>query len=170
MEREEAPPGFRHTVLALAEKDIMLTGSNLTRAVQLCLGVSGSGDPFADHNGTTARRLIETCPWWRVHDIAEAIYVEGKNKLKFLSKNEEYQDDLNTYCRQHGIGWRMVNGHWQVHASDEQSSMMAATRTTLETAGKHTTANELKQAVDDLSRRPHPDITGSIQHIGAAIE
>ena len=76
--REEAPPGFRHAVLALAEKDMMLTGSNLTRAVQLSLGASASGDPLADFNGTTARNLIETCPWWRVYDIAEGIFVAGK--------------------------------------------------------------------------------------------
>ena len=47
---------------------------------------------------------------------------------------------------------------------------MFTTRSALDKAGKHTTANELKQALDDLSRRPHPDITGSIQHIGAAVE
>jgi hypothetical protein len=136
--------------------------------IRLTLGVPASDAPLVDFGGTEARRLVETCDWWRVYDIAEAIYVEAKNGL--LTSNERYQTDLNVYCSHHGIGWRMVSGYWQVHASDQQNSMMAATSAALQSAGKHTTANELRQALDDLSRRPHPDITGSIQHIGAAVE
>jgi hypothetical protein len=169
---EDAPPGFRHAVLALA--DVALLHSDVLQVVRLCLGEAGIGPAAPDyfHKGglPVAREMVAGCEWWRVYDIAEAIYLEAKRKLSFMANNDQYETDLNRYCSQHGIGWRMVAGHWQVYASDEQSFMMSATSGALAGAGKHTTLNELKQALEDLSRRPHADITGSIQHIGVAIE
>jgi len=36
--------------------------------------------------------------------------------------------------------------------------------------GRDTASNEIHEAINDLSRRPKPDVTGSIQHSMAALE
>ncbi|MBQ3628649.1 MAG: hypothetical protein II947_06440, partial [Bacteroidaceae bacterium] len=42
--------------------------------------------------------------------------------------------------------------------------------TVLVETGLDTSANEIKEAIKDLSKKPEPDITGSIQHSVAALE
>ena len=47
---------------------------------------------------------------------------------------------------------------------------LESARETLEKSNIPTSANEIKEAIRDLSRRPNPEITGSIQHSVAALE
>ena len=88
--------------------------------------------------------VIDGCLWNRVYDIIEAFY----SKLSMHQKRN-FEKDINEYFIEKGI---------------KQAKFK------LEEKGLMTSQNEIKEAITDLSRRPIPEITGSIQHSLAALE
>jgi hypothetical protein len=113
-----------------------------------------------------AHDALNTCPWNEVYDVAEHIY----GILKQSGDAERFEKELNVFMHRLGIGWRMIAGHIEARGTDavEATIQMAAQ---VLTDGAHSTSEkELREAVQDMSRRPHPDITGAIQHAGAALE
>jgi hypothetical protein len=57
-----------------------------------------------------------------------------------------------------------------VRSSDAVDSIIHAAADALREGGRSTAEGELREAIHDLSRRPRPDITGAVQHAGAALE
>jgi hypothetical protein len=68
------------------------------------------------------------------------------------------------------IGWAMKQGKIVVRGSEAFSAVPKKAIEALEEAGRQTAAREIHEAIQDLSRRPHPDVTGSIQHAMTALE
>ena len=59
--------------------------------------------------------ILRRCDWFKVYDIAEAIYVYLSDSTEPLHSwdNESAQalsDRLNQFFRAHGIGWQMDEG------------------------------------------------------------
>ena len=112
--------------------------------------------------------LLADCPWHKVYDIAEAVH----NAL--ATNNPEagqaYESSLNDFVRERGIGWEMRDGEFIARGSEGFSAATSEAAQTLADEGRNTAARELHEALHDLSRRPEPDITGSIQHAMAAVE
>jgi hypothetical protein len=162
---DSAPIAFRHAVLALLT-DAFTLSSRVLNLVQLLAGVPRPAAQFM-LDDELARTLIEQCDWVRVFEIAE----EGFRRLPIRSaKAALYEQGLNAACHANYVGWYMQEGQLKVRGTDAEEVALNATIDVLQAAGKTTTAAELKAARDDLSRLPHPDVTGAMQHAGAAIE
>lgn len=110
--------------------------------------------------------IINRCEWYRVYEIIEIAY----EKIVKEEYKEEYENNINEFFNEYGIGWRMENGELLIRGNEAFEKEISSTSSILECAGLNTSANEIKEAILDLSRIPEPDITGAIQHSGAALE
>jgi hypothetical protein len=112
--------------------------------------------------------LLDACDWFKVYDIAEALW----RALEHDSDRQQlFQDELNRFFREKGIGWQLKDPEGIVFRGSE--SFGAATSEAadiLQASGRDTAANEVHEALRDISRRPAPDRTGAIQHAIAALE
>jgi hypothetical protein len=112
--------------------------------------------------------LIERCPWFRVYDIAEALYATFA--LSRPESAEAFRSGLNEYFCENGIGWQMTNGQIVYRGSEIFTDATREAGAVLTEAGRSAAANEIHEALQDISRRPTPDVTGAIQHVIAALE
>jgi hypothetical protein len=110
-------------------------------------------------------QLIEECQWYFVYDIIEAFFqaIEEKHRNQF-------QDDVNVYFKQNGIGWKLENGLIEYRGDNRFESGLKEARQNLGEVGLQTAQMEISEAINDLSRMPDPDITGAIQHSLACLE
>ena len=114
-------------------------------------------------------RMTEA-PWYKVYDIAERLYVEIGRHDYTATRQADFTRRLNQLFRENGIGWQLDDGRIMVRGSE---AFGLATRDAVETmraSGTPTAANEIHEALQDISRRPEADITGAIQHAMAALE
>jgi len=77
---------------------------------------------------------------------------------------------LNRLFEEDGIGWQIVNGQIVTRGDMEFEHAVGTAAVRLGDANLNTARQELEEARSDLSRRPRPDITGTIQHCMAALE
>ena len=78
--------------------------------------------------------------------------------------------EINKYFRKAGIGWQLDTGRVEVRGAETFNRPVAAAIVRLETTGFQTAKVELHEALQDMSRRPQPDLTGALQHAIAALE
>lgn len=107
---------------------------------------------------------IVHCSWNRVYDIIEAFY------SKLSGSKKDFERNINEYFIEKGIGWKMQNGIIETRGDDIFEDGIKQAKLKLQEKGLMTSQNEIKEAIADLSRRPKPEITGSIQHSLAALE
>jgi hypothetical protein len=112
--------------------------------------------------------LVETCPWHKIYDIVEEFYPRLDHMDQ--QKGQEFEQRLNEFFSENGIGWAMERGKIVVRGSEAFSAVPKQAIETLQKAGRQTAAREIHEAIQDLSRRPSPDVTGGIQHAMAALE
>ena len=110
--------------------------------------------------------LIQDCDWFRIYDIAEVAYRDFANS----NRGEEFAERLNSLFEDLGIGWQIANGQIVTRGDQEFEIAVAAAATQVEAAALPTAQSELQEARADLSRRPEPDVTGTVQHCMAALE
>lgn len=114
--------------------------------------------------------LLLECKWYKVYDIIERV-LDNLGNQNYRSENyDHFQNELNEYFVENGIGWKLVDGQLEMRGPESFESVLSSARQTAEAFGHPTAANELHQAISDLSRRPDPDPTGAIQHAIAALE
>jgi len=169
--REDAPDEVRGAILTIAERDLRLPPGRLRRV--LCGVLRKLPDPrnWSDYPNVwdECQYLISNAPWYRVYDFAEALY-------RFLADSEEseraetWQELLNEYFIEAGVGWKMVDGHLESRGPESFEAVVAAAREVLGEADLPTARQEIHEALRDLSRRPEPDVTGAIQHAMVALE
>lgn len=110
---------------------------------------------------------VTTCDWYRVYDIAEAIY----SYLKEKGLDEiEFEESVNEYLREAGIGWILVDGKFETRGEEVFEKTVKKAIDFMDSTGRVTAKGELHEAIRDLSRRPDPDVTGATQHAMAALE
>ncbi len=109
--------------------------------------------------------IIENCEWNRIYDIIEQFYCQ----VSPLSQND-FEKKVNEYFLMNGIGWKMEKGIIEARGDKAFEDGIEKAKFKLEEKGLNTSQNEIKEAISDLSRRPSPEITGSIQHALAALE
>lgn len=115
------------------------------------------------------RELLDNCDWYRVYDVAEAIY-QKMSAAPSSYDPEKFQAELNTFFFENGIGWQLTDGRIEVRGPEALQEAVATAKLTLNSSGLKTAQQELHEALMDLSRRPEPDISGAIQHSMAALE
>ncbi len=64
----------------------------------------------------------------------------------------------------------MESGQVKMRGEEAFESCVSSARDVLETSERPTAAREIREAIQALSRKPDPNITGSIQHTMAALE
>ena len=110
----------------------------------------------------------ESCEWYKVYDIAEAIWRALEHDP---DRQQEFEHELNRFFREKGIGWELKNPDGIVFRGSEAfGAATSEAAQVLKETGRETAAAEIHEALRDISRRPDPDRTGAIQHAIAALE
>ena len=74
------------------------------------------------------------------------------------------------YFITNGIGWKIVNGQIETRGDEVFETAVKTVVSVLDVAKLQTAKTEIREALNDLSRRPTSDITGAIQHSLACLE
>ena len=162
--REDAPEELRGIVVDIAyESGLSPHG---VRSI-VCRVLRRREDPgnwsaYPNVNGE-ARDYVDSCEWYEVYDIIEALYARVENP-------DTFQSEMNAYFRKRGIGWHLAEGLIRTRGEEAFEKNIRSACDELESSHRSTAAREIHEALHDLSRRPTPDITGSIQHALAALE
>jgi hypothetical protein len=164
--REEAPTAVREGLIALAGRH-GLGPSRLRAAV--CEALLRIPDEDNWSSGPVMREvtmLVRGAPWYKIYDIAESLHAA----VALQEPTDDFEQQVNALFREHGVGWEMANGQVVARGGEAFTAVPTEAMAVLNQAGRVTAANEIHQAIQDLSRRPQPDITGAIQHGMAALE
>lgn len=164
--REDAPEGLRGYI-RMAFYDLKKFPSDLRKITTRVLRIppdSGNWSEYPNIDLEVDSHLKE-CDWYSVYDIIEAIILI----LDPLDVNK-FAKDINEYFLINGIGWKIENGLIETRGDELFETSVKTAITVLESAKLETAQNEIKEALQDLSRRPTPDITGAIQHSLACLE
>jgi hypothetical protein len=123
----------------------------------------GNWSEFPNIDGEV-RDLLADCEWFEVYDFVEALasLIRATSML--------FGEEVNKYFRITGIGWQLVAGRLEMRGAEVFEQAVRNGQQELQRQGKLTAAGELHEAIQDLSRRPNPEVTGAIQHAMAAVE
>ncbi len=114
--------------------------------------------------------LLFACAWYRVYDLIEKIIHDiGQYNYDHHVYNS-FINEINDYFIENGIGWKIENGLIEFRGTEAFEVIVKSAQQTEHEAGHVTASRELHQAISDLSRRPHADVTGAIQHSMASLE
>jgi hypothetical protein len=167
--REDAPNDLRYAVAEIAR----LAGMNpktIRGTVCRVLFVAPDQNNWSDYPNIWEEvlHLLRDCEWFKVYDIAEALW----RSLEYHDDNQRlFQDELNRFFREKGIGWELKDPNGIVFRGDETfAATTTEAVTVLQESGRNVAANEIHEALRDISRKPNPDRTGAIQHAVAAME
>jgi hypothetical protein len=161
--REDAPESLREFIIELAYG----TGLN---EYDLCHLVAKTlrrrPDPvnftYSDYH-TDTDVFLSNCPWYKVYDIIEAIYQAVPDK-------DGLTEEMNSFFATNGIGWKLESGAIMFRGTDTFETHLRQAEQVLADAMLTTANAEIHEAINDLSRMPHADITGAIQHSLACLE
>ena len=167
--RDDAPEGLRFAILLIAENAGMSPGT-IRNVICSVLLVRPDPSNWSEYPNIwdEVNGLIKNCSWFKVYDIAEAIHAA------FAAQHSDgadmFQERLNEYLRENGIGWQMTAGRVVYRGSEAFTEATREAAAVLVQTGRSAAANEVHEALADISRRPTPDVTGAIQHSIAALE
>lgn len=176
--REDAPYQLRGVVVDLAYDSGLKPGS-LRPLVCRVLRVREDENNWSDYPNINneIRGRLDACHWYEVYEVVEAVAQELRRAEQepWSDRTQAYRPqhfelELNRYFRREGIGWQLKDGLVNVRGPEAFEQSLAAAKAELEESNRATAANEIHEALRDLSRRPSPDITGAIQHALAAVE
>lgn len=167
--REDAPSSLRSAILVIAEQ-VGMSPSGMRNILCQVLLVRPDPDNWSPypHIWNEVHDLFADCRWYKVYDIAEALYDGIDSSRKDLAC--QFEDRLNQYFREYGIGWEMQDGRVLIRGSGNFSHATKEAVDSLTLKGRDVAASEVREALRDISRRPKPDVTGAIQHVMAALE
>lgn len=163
--RQEAPSEMRDALVSVAYQDGFKPSTLRDVLCRILYRRPGRGNwsEFPNIDGEV-RDLLADCEWFEVYDFVEA--------LAGLSRgtSASFEEEINRYFRIAGIGWQLVASRLEIRGTEVFEQAVRQGQQELHRQGKLTAAGELHEAIQDLSRRPSPEITGAIQHAMAALE
>ena len=164
--REDAPEGLR-AFIPIAFYELGKNPSDLREIICRILRTPADKNNWSEFPNIDyeVRQLLENCDWFLVYDIIETII----EKLE-PAKRKMFSEEINKYFISNGIGWKIENDIIVTRGDETFETAVKNVVTVLDTANLKTAKTEIKEALADLSRRPHPDITGAIQHSLACLE
>ena len=116
------------------------------------------------------RNRLQSCDWFRVYDVIEALYDSAMRSDNSSANAGMFADEMNAYFREHGIGWQIVDGKVESRGAEPFEHTVRGALNALEETQRSTALGELREAINDLSRRPDADLTGAVQHAMTALE
>jgi hypothetical protein len=167
--REDAPAELRYAIPLIAQATGM-SPSAMRRAVCQVLLIPPDRNNWSEYPNVweEVNQLISDCPWHKVYDTVEALYAEASSG--YPDHSQAFAERLNQFFREKGIGWQIQDGKITFRGSEVFQESTREAILTLTHTGRESAANEIHEALRDISRRPEPDITGAIQHAVAALE
>lgn len=178
--REDAPEGLRIGLLQILHDDLELTYKEIRQVV--CNTLRTLPDSYNSSEIPNVRDevsgILQNCAWYHIYDIIEAFYryLESRTNLReivaneIISAQELFPQQINQLFEEEGIGWQMIEGQIITRGPEEFEHTVGEAVARADEAGFQTAKRELEEARRDLSRRPEPDITGTVQHCMAALE
>ena len=167
--REEAPPELRGAILVLAQEAGMSPSPMRDLICQVLL-VKPDTNNWSEYPNiwNEVDWLVMHAPWYKVYDIAEALYA----RIRFYgaTATANFARRLNDFLVEKGIGWELRDGQIVHRGSGAFAKSTDDAPRILDSSGFQRAANEMREALGDISRRPAPDTTGAIQHAMAALE
>lgn len=172
----DAPHELRGILVDLAEEAGM-DPSSMRSVVCTTLRVREEASNWSPYPNidNEVRWHLDNCKWYQVYDIIEAVYRalvrrERDNLRGREAKPAVFVTEINQYLRREGIGWQLVDGEVRVRGDNAFEAIVSSAVDGLAGNDQVTASNELKEALNDLSRRPEADLTGAVQHALAALE
>lgn len=164
--REDAPGGLRDFI-PVVFYELNKKPSDLREIVCRLLRVAPDRNNWSEYPNIDSEvaDLLGSCDWFIVYDIIETIIEKLKPSDQII-----FSEEMNDYFISNGIGWKIENGIIVTRGDEIFESSVKNVVEVLDKAGLKTAKTEIKEALTDLSRRPHPDITGAIQHSLACLE
>lgn len=168
--REDAPHDLRGFVIQLAY-ECGFRPNTLRPLICRILHIPPDYNNWTEYPNidSEVRSMLGSCKWFRVYDIIEAIVNDMRKEFR-ANDEKKFEAELNDYFFEIGIGWKLTGGHIEMRGDAVFERALNGTHIELRDRGLPTAAIELNEALQDLSRRPNPDITGAIQHSMAALE
>lgn len=168
--REDAPYGFRGVLVDIANESLSKP-SAVREVVCRVLRVRADDDNWTEFPNIDreVRELLDDAPWYKVYDIVEEIFSTLVRKHRHDAA-ANFAHELNDYFIANGIGWELHDGKLRYRGPEGFEAAVKAGHSAVLQNGHRTAASELHEAISDLSRRPHPDRTGAVQHAMASLE
>lgn len=166
--REDAPEELRVHLLETA-REIGLSPSALRRIICRVLRRRPDAYNWSEYPNVwnEVQELVYNCEWFRVYDIVEAIY---QHLAEYDLAADRFEEAINDYFHEDGVGWQLAEGKILVRGAESFDLAVRTAEQVLLGTGRATARNEIHEALLDLSRRPVPDLSGSLHHAMAALE
>lgn len=168
--REDAPQSVRDAVLRIGYSfDV---GPGRMREL-LCDLLFQRPDPNNWSPGNIEAEvvtLVDSAPWFRVYDLAERLHEEIGSRDFSGTATSAYSARINEAFCELGVGWSMQGGALVARGSETFETARTEAIDEMQRVGLSTAAEEMREALSDISRRPVADITGAIQHGMASLE
>ncbi len=165
---EDASEQLREYIKKVVYED-MGKGPSFLRSV-ICSTLLVREDPnnFSEYPNIdyeVSDHLHET-EWYRVYDVIESLAGVFNTRGKY----QKYESLMNSGFRKLGIGWQLKDGIVQARGDEVFEENLNVAQKKLEESRFAIAQKELKEAIMDLSKRPEPDLRGTIQHSIGALE
>ena len=161
--RDDAEYSFRIWLISLAKR-MGLNVRAILNIICQCTYQGEDGNWGDEYIENEAKEKLGNTAWYYVYDVVESLY----NYIADTSKKQEYESEINAYFQTNGYGWKFENG--KVLFRGDEIEEQAFTNAVQSLSTNQTAQSELKLALDDLSKRPIADTTGTVQHAMAAME
>jgi hypothetical protein len=166
--REDAPEQIRQYFITVVVRDMHQSVTKFRAIVCSSLSIRPNPDNWSDGNiYQETENLIHNVKWYEFYDIVETYAKHFANKNGLLDIFSEY---INKGFAKFGIGWILKDCLIQTRGDEVFQYVTADAINNLEENGYSRANKELKEAFADLSRRPEPDLTGTIHHSVGALE
>jgi hypothetical protein len=168
--RDVAPEEFRAVVVTfpLGVQGVYVNG---TREA-LCRGLKRLPDRQNWSKENVVREvhsLIEDAEWYQVYDASEAIADELLRR-NLREEYDDYEAEINRTLEECSVGWRMVEARFQVRGDEAVQGVLDSALQDVCESGLAVASKEMRESIDDLSKRPAPDLSGAVHHALASLE
>lgn len=168
--REDAPEAVRDTVAMLGYAFDLGPGGMRDLLCEVLLKRPDPNSWSPGNIENEVHRLIDEALWYKIYDFVERLYIEVGTRDFTGERQRSFQERLNQSFRELGVGWELEQGKLVARGSKAFTLATRDAVAVMQGAGTPTAANEIHEALKDISRRPVADVTGAIQHAMAALE
>jgi hypothetical protein len=115
---------------------------------------------------------VRSAEWFRIYDLVEVIYESLSSIPTTNGKTAatSFESDVNAFFKESGVGWQLDHGVVEARGEDAFEASVRGAVSALAESGRTTASGRIREALDDLSRRPIADLAGAIDHSIAAVE
>jgi hypothetical protein len=171
--REDAPDSLRYFVLDTA-RQLEYAPSSLRTILCRVLRTRPDQGNWSEYPNiwSEVQDLMYGCDWFKVYDIIEAVHASFATNDANSGQQDAvlFAEAINGFFIEEGIGWQLVDGQIVTRGTEAFESVVKGATAALEATARPTAAKHLHEALQDLSRRPQPDLPGSVYHAMGALE